>query len=355
MHNFTNLLCFILGDDVIGGTSQNGSGPYLKAAIRDMKAYVRQKSYRPIPVGFVNSVTDQDNFTFADYLNCGDKSDENIDFWGANIRDWCTPRENNYANSNYTNATSALSAYPVPGFLAAYGCLNPSELDFAEMDVIYGQLMSPVWSGGIFYQYFTTDDNLRYGLVDQGVRKLTASAYRSVLRHLATVSPSSINSENYIPTNTAAACPTSAALSLPPKPIAVSLTASSPRTSASSITPTPKASNDALPTGGKVGIGIGLALFVLALVLDTFFKQRRAMERKGIDRGPWTKTELPADDVDREARGYSPHMAASIQRAEVDGSGVKREVQADSREIFEAPGDLTTLPELSECHGEEIL
>ena len=85
MQNYTNLLGFILGDDVIGGISQNDSGPYLKAAVRDMKAYIRQKSYRPIPVGSVNTVDGQtgqyNNFTFSDYLNCGDK---NIDFWGAN-------------------------------------------------------------------------------------------------------------------------------------------------------------------------------------------------------------------------------------------------------------------------------
>ena len=90
-------------------------------------------------------------------------------------------------------------------------------------------------------------------------------------------------------------------------------------------------------------------------MLGTYFIQKRAMERKGIDRDPWTKTELEAEDVDREARGYGPHLADSTQRAEVDGSGVTREVQADSSEIFEAPGDLPTLPELSGRHGKEIL
>ena len=114
------------------------------------------------------------------------------------------------------------------------------------------------------------------------------------------------------------------------------------------------ASNDALSTGGKVGIGIGLALLVLALVVSTYFIRRRAMQRKGIDIDPWIKIELPADDVDREAQGYGPHMADSTQRAEVDGSGVTHELQADSSEIAEAPGDLPTLPELSGRHSEDL-
>ena len=179
MHNYTNLLGFILGDDVVSGISQNDSGPYLKAAVRDMKAYIRQKSYRPIPVGSVNSVNNneravyisddqvsQGSLTFSDYLNCGDKNDDNIDFWGANIRDWCSDTgRNNYTLSSYANATSALSAYLIPGFLAAYGCLEFVYMDFSEIDVIYGQLMSPVWSGGIFYQYFSFNatDHSEYG------------------------------------------------------------------------------------------------------------------------------------------------------------------------------------------------
>ncbi|MCJ1424424.1 1,3-beta-glucanosyltransferase gas1 [Sticta canariensis] len=356
MQTYNSLLGFILGDDVIDGISQNDSGPYVKAAIRDMKAYIRHKRYRPIPVGYVSEYEDD----ALVYLNCGDKNDDTIDFWGMNSRDGLC------GDVNHKVVTTTLSTYSVPVFLAAYGCADSTQWNYSNIDVLYGQSLSQVWSGGVIYQYFIVSrDDPRFGLVGiQATGVITVTNYQNISRHLATVLPSSINSEKYIPTNTAAACPVGAASSLPPNPIAVSLTASSPRTSAdtvsataatassprksaSSITPTPKASNDALSPGGKVGIGIGSALLVLSLVLGTFFIRKRAMERKRIDRGPWTKTELAADDVDREARGYGPHMAASIQRAEVEGSGVMREVQADSSERFEAPGDLPVLPELS--------
>lgn len=167
MHNYTNLLGFIVGDDVVNGIGTNDSGPYVKAAVRDMKAYLRQKDYRSIPVGYVNSVLQgtavaQISTSAKDiweYLNCGDNGDS-IDFWGANIVDWC--KGSTYTDSGYANATSELSAYSVPVFLAAYGCSIPFQRDFSEISAIYGQQMSPIWSGGIIYEYFS-QSNPGYG------------------------------------------------------------------------------------------------------------------------------------------------------------------------------------------------
>lgn len=62
-----------------------------------------------------------------------------------------------------------------------------------------------------------------------------------------------------------------------------------------------------------------------------------------------------ANNIDREARGYGPDMAASTQLAEAEDTGVMGEVQADSCQIFEAPGDLAALPELSDTsRGERV-
>lgn len=165
MHNYTNLLGFILGDNIIDGIGQNDSGPYIKAAVRDMKAYIRQKKYRPIPVGYVHgdypldgtsSAFSVDATVISTYLNCGDKSDENIDFWGTNSRNWCM--DSNYTSSGFADLTSEFSAYSIPVFLAAYGCYIAASRDFSEIVDIYGPLMSPIWSGGIIYQYFSSSD-----------------------------------------------------------------------------------------------------------------------------------------------------------------------------------------------------
>ncbi|MCJ1423304.1 1,3-beta-glucanosyltransferase gas1 [Sticta canariensis] len=399
MHNYSNLLGFILGDDVINGISQDSSGPYVKAAVRDMKAYIRDRNYRPIPVGYVSSfycniddhhvlptaipITSPDPIKFAvpidvgiaevrtstsvaptdipDYLNCGDKRDNNIDFWGANIRSWCTG--SNYTSSGYANATSDFSSFSVPVFLAAYGCPTASSRDFSEIVTIYGHLMSSVWSGGIIYQYFSHSD-FEPGLVSFGTGGgvTTAGGYQNLSRHIVTVSPSSIHSASYSLINSAAACPVTAALNLPPNPVAASSAVIPPRITVPIYISTNGsiASNHALSTGGKVGIGIGLGFLLLALAVGTFLILKRAKRKKRIDQGQdqyaqWTRAELTADDVDREARGYGPHMAASTERAEAEDTGVMRETQV--REIFEAPGDLATLHELSSRgrHGQEIL
>ena len=128
-------------------------------------------------------------------------------------------------------------------------------------------------------------------------------------------------------------------------------TPDSPKPSTSTAPPL-AVSNDALSTDAKVGVGIGSAVFGVILGLGMFLVGKRAKERKRIQQeqdqnGQWTKTELAADDVDREARGYGPHMPASTERAEVEDTSVMREVLADSGPIFEVPGDLPAVAELS--------
>ncbi|MCJ1262317.1 hypothetical protein MMC22_002187 [Lobaria immixta] len=140
-------------------------------------------------------------------------------------------------------------------------------------------------------------------------------------------------------------------INAPPNPIAVITGSNLPGPSAFPAEPL-AVSNGALSTGAKVGIGIGSAVFIVVLGLGMFLVGKRAKERKRIQQerdqnGQWTKTELAADDVDREARGYGPHMPASTERAEVEDTGVMREVLADSGPIFEAPGDLPAAAELS--------
>ena len=58
----------------------------------------------------------------------------------------------------------------------------------------------------------------------------------------------------------------------------------------------------------------------------------------------WTKR-LGADEIDTEARGYGPYMAASMTQAELEDTGSAREVPADKNQILEAPGDVPSLPE----------
>ena len=177
MQNYTNMLGFIVGDDVASGVGSKDSGPYIKAAVRDMKAYIREKNYRSIPVGYVNSVLQGSNAQASDasmsiwnYLNCGDQNDA-IDFWGANIVAWC--KDSTFTDSGYNDVTTKLKNYSIPTFLAAYGCSIPLQRDFSEIHLLYSFLMTPTWTGGIIYEYF--------GQLEPGYGKYTLPTIRSFL------------------------------------------------------------------------------------------------------------------------------------------------------------------------------
>lgn len=116
MHNLTNLLGFIIGDNVIQGISQDDTGPFVKAAVRDMKAYINQKDYRMIPIGYVNdllvgngAVIDPVSKNTWEYLNCGN-ANETIDFFGDNAVSFC--KDSSFQTSGYENTKEELSNFP---------------------------------------------------------------------------------------------------------------------------------------------------------------------------------------------------------------------------------------------------
>jgi len=53
--------------------------PYIKAAVRDMKAYSASKKYRNIPIGYSHADISSLRPTFQDYLACGNNASESID------------------------------------------------------------------------------------------------------------------------------------------------------------------------------------------------------------------------------------------------------------------------------------
>ena len=357
MHNFTNLLGFVVGDNVVQGIGQNDAGPYIKAAVRDLKAYIRQKDYRAIPVGYVSDIV-QGNSEVVDpvskdawqYLNCGNPN-ETIDFFGGNAVSFC--KGSSYQSSGYKNATGELSNYSIPTFLAGYGCSNGHERDFDEIKAIYSRTMNSVWSGGIIYEYFKQGPDPGYGLVSvAGSEVSILSNFADVSTNMASVTPTGTSSASYQPSNTAATCPEAGATQLPPNPRAAVVSAGTSNASGTPSTTSspsatgspqlPRPASGGLSTGAKAGIGVGVVVLVLLLVaiLLVFYKRKTAKaKRKGgtSESDQWNKTELAADGVDREARGYN-HMAASSPRAEVEGTMLDREIAAD-RPIVEAPGD----------------
>lgn len=205
MANYTNVLGFFAGNEVSNKFNNTAASAFVKAAVRDTKSYISQKNYRAIGVGYATNDDADIRENMANYFNCGDKS-SSIDFWGYNVYSWCG--DSSYETSGYNTRTEQFANYSVPVFFAEYGCNTAPPRLFTETVALFGDDMSPVWSGGIVYMYFEETNN--YGLVTVGSdsKVTTLSDFSRYSTEIAKVTPSSINSASYNPTNTAlAACP----------------------------------------------------------------------------------------------------------------------------------------------------
>ncbi len=147
---YTNTLGFFAGNEVTNMANNTEASAFVKAAVRDVKAYIVQKKYRPLGVGYATNDDDQ-RTELAQYFNCGDPS-ASIDFWGYNIYSWCG--QSSYRESHYQERTQEFSTYNVPVFFAEYGCNTEGAREFDEVAALYGNEMTKVWSGGIVYMYY---------------------------------------------------------------------------------------------------------------------------------------------------------------------------------------------------------
>ena len=169
--NYTNVLGFFAGNEVSNQPNNTIASAFVKAAVRDTKAYIVQKKYRPIGVGYATN--DDDTRTeLAHYFNCGPQANA-IDFWGYNIYAWCGSKAT-YQSSTYEARTQEFSNYSVPAFFAEYGCIKSPPRTFNEVQALFGKQMTPVWSGGVVYMYFQETND--YG------REPAAPSYDMMLR-----------------------------------------------------------------------------------------------------------------------------------------------------------------------------
>ena len=221
MAGYTNTLGFFAGNEVTNNDTNTDASAFVKAATRDMKSYIAEKQYRTIGVGYATSDDAGIRQLVAEYFDCGDDRSQAIDFWGYNIYSWCG--DSSYTESGYDQRTAEFENYNVPVFFAEYGCNEVQPRTFSEVDALYGDDMSPVWSGGIVYMYFQEEND--YGLVSvSGDSVSTLADFENLSSRIASITPSSVDMSAYTPTNTAPAqCPSVAATwaasnNLPPTP-----------------------------------------------------------------------------------------------------------------------------------------
>lgn len=157
---YDNVLGFFSANEVINDVNSTATAPYVKAVTRDLKRYIKAQSSRTIPVGYSAADISQNRWQQMEYFNCGNES-ETIDMFGMNDYSWCG--DSSFQVSGYQQNVENYGNYSIPMFFSEYGCNKVTPREFSEVETIYSSQMSPVYSGGLVYEYSQEANN--YGLV----------------------------------------------------------------------------------------------------------------------------------------------------------------------------------------------
>lgn len=158
MAQYSNVVGFFVGNEVTNSNTTTGASAYVKAAVRDMKAYVKDKKYHT-GVGYAADDASDLRNTIAEYMNCGDPS-TGVDFYGYNVYEWCG--DSTFEQSGYNRIIDFFQSYSVPAFFAEYGCIKPNGAagrKWQETGALYSKNMTDVLSGGIVYEYFEEEND----------------------------------------------------------------------------------------------------------------------------------------------------------------------------------------------------
>ncbi|KAL9017437.1 MAG: hypothetical protein Q9185_005255 [Variospora sp. 1 TL-2023] len=297
---YNNLLAVIVSNEIINDERSSVMAPYVKAAIRDIKAYRDGQGYRKIPVGYSAADVNSIRLDTQNYLVCGSNVSNHADFFSMNRYSWCG--NSTFIESGYSEMYDEAENYPVPIFLSESGCNNIGDSRFGDQEAILGPQMNDRYSGAVLYEW--KEEKNRYGVISYEFSTSafsytgtgTPAAYTptpispdfyNLQSHWNTLTPTGTPSSDYTPTSTEVSCPTSIgawsvrqAATLPTidnlvittKPAASSPTAIPNTSSSSGIS--------SLSTGTKAAIGIAVPLGVVALVVVAFFLWRRRRRRR---------------------------------------------------------------------------
>ncbi|KAJ5816256.1 Glycoside hydrolase superfamily [Penicillium robsamsonii] len=156
---YDNTLAFFSGNEVVDDGPSSKAAPYVKAVTRDMRTYLRSRKLRHVPVGYSAADVNTNRLEMAEYMNCG-TDDERSDFFAFNDYSWCDP--SSFTTSGWDQKVKNFTGYGLPLFLSEYGC-NTNTREFNEVKALYSEKMTPVYSGGLVYEY--TEGGNKYGLV----------------------------------------------------------------------------------------------------------------------------------------------------------------------------------------------
>ncbi|KAL8923852.1 MAG: hypothetical protein Q9172_002940 [Xanthocarpia lactea] len=225
---YDNTALFFVGNEVLTTAEVSNAAPYVKAAVRDMKAYRDSRNYRKIPIGYSAADVPGLRPMLQNYLACGDNDAERAEFYSLNVYEWCG--DSSYAESGYSQLQKNAAGYNIPIFVSETGCRISKPRLFTDQAAILGPEMADTWSGAIVYEWIQEEND--YGLINYGPKvdpEVSTDAldgfprsgtpttvspdYGNLKSQWATLSPSGVKLSTYSASAgiTPPACPTSTA------------------------------------------------------------------------------------------------------------------------------------------------
>ncbi|KAL8877744.1 MAG: hypothetical protein Q9198_004294 [Flavoplaca austrocitrina] len=223
---YDNTALFFVGNEVLTTAEVSNAAPYVKAAVRDMKAYRDSKEYREIPIGYSAADVPGLRPMLQNYLACGDDDVERAEFYALNVYEWCG--DSSYEGSGYSELQKNATGYNIPIFVSETGCRVARPRLFSDQAAILGPDMMNTWSGTIVYEWIQEEND--YGLISYGPKvdpKVSTAAldgfprsgtpmtvspdYENLKSQWATLSPTGVKLSDYSPSASISppACPTS--------------------------------------------------------------------------------------------------------------------------------------------------
>lgn len=224
---YDNVLAYNVGNEVVT-TATNPSAPYVKAAGRDIKAYLNSiKSSALVGYASIDGASSW-RLDLADYFSC-DSSNSNsgstaIDLYGLNNYEWCG--DSSFQASGYATTTSDFQQYNVVAYFSEFGCVNSPPRLWTEVGALFNSSMSPVWSGGIAFSYFpAASADGQFGMVNissDGSTVTTSGDFSRLQTQYGQISPPN-NPSAGSSSSSYPACPSTSSIfnastTLPPTP-----------------------------------------------------------------------------------------------------------------------------------------
>ncbi|CAO1613233.1 unnamed protein product [Sympodiomycopsis kandeliae] len=173
---YDNVLAYSVANELVSVPSVSGAATFLKAAVRDVKSYLKSKKqdYIMVTTSLIDGASGPDALRqqLAAYLTCDDEA-TSIDLYGHNTYSWEEP--SSLSKSGWDSFAQDFADYPVAIYFAEFGYVGgsgsgrPQDRTWEEVGALLAPPMTDSVSGGCAFGYFPKDSAAQgkdYGLVD---------------------------------------------------------------------------------------------------------------------------------------------------------------------------------------------